>query len=46
MVMVIDWVIMVFMTLSTKIVSVFKGWTTRLRTTSSKCHLVLERHLE
>ena len=29
-----------------KIVSVFKGWTTRLRITSSKCQLKLERHLE
>ena len=29
-----------------KIVSVFKGWTTRLRMISSKCRLVLERHLE
>ena len=29
-----------------EIVSVFKGWTTRLRMTSSKCRLELERHLE
>ena len=29
-----------------EIVSVFKGWTTRLRMTSSKCRLKLERHLE
>ena len=29
-----------------EIVSVFKGWTTRLRITSSKCRLELERHLE
>ena len=29
-----------------EIISVFKGWTTRLRTTSSKCRLELERHLE
>ena len=28
-----------------EIVSVFKGWT-RLRMTSSKCQLELERHLE
>ena len=27
-----------------EIISVFKGWTTRLRTTSSKCRLELERH--
>ena len=32
MVLVIDWAIMVFMPLSMEIVSVFKGWTTRLRT--------------
>ena len=25
---------------------VFKGWTARLRMTSSKCRLELERHLE
>ena len=31
MVMVIDWGIMGFMPLSMEIVSVFKGWTTRLR---------------
>jgi hypothetical protein len=31
---------------SMEIVSVFKGWTTRLRMTSSKCQLELERHLE
>ena len=31
MVMVIDWPIMVFMPLSMEIVSVFKGWTIRLR---------------
>ena len=29
-----------------EIVSVFKGWTTRLRMTSSKCRLGLKRHLE
>ena len=29
-----------------EIVSVFKGWTTRLRITSSKCQLKLVRHLE
>ena len=29
-----------------EIVSVFKGWMTRLRMTSSKCQLELERHLE
>ena len=29
-----------------KIVSVFKGWTTRLRMTSSKCRLKLKRRLE
>ena len=29
-----------------EIVLVFKGWTTRLRMTSSKCRLELERHLE
>ena len=29
-----------------EIVSVFKGWTTRLKMTSSKCQLELERHLE
>ena len=29
-----------------EIVSVFKGWTTMLRMTSSKCRLELERHLE
>ena len=29
-----------------EIISVFKGWTTRLRMTSSKCQLELERHLE
>ena len=29
-----------------EIVSVFKGWTTRLRTASSKCYLELKRHLE
>ena len=29
-----------------EIVLVFKGWTTRLRMTSSKCQLELERHLE
>ena len=29
-----------------EIISVFKGWTTRLRMTSSKCRLELERHLE
>ena len=29
-----------------EIVSVFKGWTTRLMMTSSKCQLELERHLE
>ena len=29
-----------------EIVSVFKEWTTRLRITSSKCQLKLERHLE
>ena len=29
-----------------EIVSVFKGWMTRLRMTSSKCRLELERHLE
>ena len=40
MVMMIVWAIMVFMPLSMKIVSVFKGWT------SSKYRLVLERHLE
>ena len=29
-----------------EIVSVFKGWATRLRMTSSKYRLELERHLE
>ena len=29
-----------------EIVSVFREWTTRLRMTSSKCRLELERHLE
>ena len=29
-----------------EIVLVFKGWTTRLRMTSSKCRLELERYLE
>ena len=29
-----------------EIVLVFKGWTTRLRMTSSKCRLELKRHLE
>ena len=29
-----------------EIVSVFKGWMTRLRMSSSKCRLELERHLE
>ena len=29
-----------------EIILVFKGWTTRLRMTSSKCRLELERHLE
>ena len=29
-----------------EIISVFKGWTTRLRMTSSKCRLELKRHLE
>ena len=29
-----------------EIVLVFKGWTTRLRMTSSKCRLELERHLK
>ena len=29
-----------------EIISVFKGRTTRLRITSSKCQLELERHLE
>ena len=29
-----------------EIVLVFKGWTTRLRMTSSKCRLELEGHLE
>ena len=29
-----------------EIVLVFKEWTTRLRTTSSKCRLELEGHLE
>ena len=29
-----------------EIVSVFKGLMTRLRTTSSKCRLEMERHLE
>ena len=29
-----------------EIVLVFKGFTTRLRMTSSKCRLKLERHLE
>ena len=29
-----------------EIVLVFKGWTTRLRITSSKCRLELERYLE
>ena len=29
-----------------EIVSVFKGWTTRLMMTSSKCQLEFERHLE
>ena len=29
-----------------EIVSVFKGWTTRLRMTRSKCRLELKRHLE
>ena len=29
-----------------EIVSVFKGWTTRLSMTSSKCRLELKRHLE
>ena len=46
MVMVIDWAIMVLMPLLMEIISVFKGWTTRLRMTSSKCRLELERHLE
>ena len=32
MVMMIDWVIMVFMPLSMEIISVFKGWMIRLRT--------------
>ena len=32
MVMAIDWAIMVVMPLTMEIVSVFKGWTTRLRT--------------
>jgi hypothetical protein len=32
MVMVIDWAIMVVMLLSMEIISVFKGWTARLRT--------------
>ena len=32
MVMMIDWAIMVFMPLSMEIVSIFKEWTTRLRT--------------
>jgi hypothetical protein len=32
MVMEIDWAITVFMLLSMEIVSVFKGWTIRLRT--------------
>jgi hypothetical protein len=31
MVMMVDWAIMVFMPLSIEIVSVLKGWTTRLR---------------
>jgi hypothetical protein len=39
MVMMIDWTIMIFMSLSMEIILVFKGWT------CSKCHLVLERHL-
>ena len=29
-----------------EIILVFKRWTTRLRMTSSKCRLELERHLE
>ena len=29
-----------------EIILVFKGWTIRLRMTSSKCRLELERHLE
>ena len=29
-----------------EIISVFKGWTTRLRMTSCKCRLELKRHLE
>ena len=29
-----------------EIILVFKGWMTRLRMTSSKCRLELERHLE
>ena len=29
-----------------EIVLVFKGWMTRLRITSSKCQLKLERHLK
>ena len=32
MMMMIDWTIIVFMPLSMEIVSVFKGWTTMLRT--------------
>ena len=31
---------------TTEIILVFKGWTTMLRMTSSKCRLELERHLE
>ena len=46
MVMEIDWIIMVFMPPSIEFISVFKGWMTRLRTASSKCHLELKRHLE
>ena len=40
MVMMIVWAIMVFMPMSMEIASIFKG------RTSSKCRLVLERHLE
>ena len=29
-----------------EIILVFKGWMTKLRMTSSKCRLELERHLE
>ena len=29
-----------------EIISIFKGWTTRLRMASSKCRLEFERHLE